>query len=259
MKKIILISIVFLMFFLVGFSQDITGPVLKKELAGKYEGEQKKGLANGKGTATGTDTYTGDFLKGLPDGIGVYTDSNGNVYKGSFLLGVKEGKGEFQPSASSTEKPMTGYWMDDKYIGKDKINPYEISNKIGSVSPRIYSTGPGNVIDITVIDPYDNSNTGATIQLIGQGSPREDTSYKKYYYDDVKFPVEFDIRYQVRNKIGGMSMNASMTPDKVSNAAAGSSPLRQTSGGVNNDTPLVNNSIHIKINKPGKWSITLKN
>ena len=228
MKKIILIATVFLMFFLIGHSQDITGPVLKKELAGKYEGDQKKGLANGKGTATGTDTYTGEFQKGLPDGIGVYTDNLGNVYKGSFRFGLKEGKGEFIPAASSTEKPMTGYWMDDKYIGKDKI------------------------------DPYDNSNTSATIQLIGQGSPREDTSYKKYYYDDVKFPVEFDIRYQVRPKMGSIG-SGSMTPDKVSNSAAGASPLRQTSGGITADTPLVNNSIHIKITKPGKWSITLKN
>ena len=58
--------------------------------------------------------------------------------------------------------------------------------------------------------------------------------------------------------MGGIG-SGSMTPSSVSNAAAGGSPLRQTSGGINSDTPLVNNSIHIKINKPGKWSITLKN
>ena len=255
MKKIILVTTVFLMFFLIGFSQNSNGPVLKKELVGKYEGEQKKGLANGKGTATGTDTYTGDFIKGLPDGVGVYTDSNGNVYKGSFRLGLREGKGEFIPPASSTEKPMTGYWMDDKYVGKDKIEPYEISKKLGSVSPRIYSTGPGNVIDITVVDPYDNSNVAANIQMIGQGSPREDSSYHKYFFDDVKFPIEFDIRYQVRTKLGGIG-TGSMTSDNVSNS---SSPLRKTDGGITSNTPLADNSIHIKINKPGKWTITLKN
>jgi len=42
MKKIILIATVFLMFFFVGHSQDVTGPVLKKELAGKYEGIKKR-------------------------------------------------------------------------------------------------------------------------------------------------------------------------------------------------------------------------
>ena len=231
MKKFILFTIAFLAFFMVGVCQNSDGPVLKKELAGKYDGELKKGLANGKGTATGTDTYTGDFVKGLPDGTGVYTDQSGNVYKGSFRLGVKEGKGEFIPSASSTEKPMSGYWMEDKYIGTVKIEPYEISNKMGSVSPRVYSTGPGNTIDITVIDPVDNSNVAATIQLIGQGNRRDDTSYLKYFFDDCKFPVEFDIRYQVRTKLGTLT----------------------------GPSPLSDNSVRIKINKPGKWSITLKN
>ena len=231
MKKFILITSLFLAFYLVGVSQAITGPVLKKELAGKYEGEQKKGLAQGKGTATGKDSYTGDFKAGLPDGIGVYTDSVGNVFKGSFKYGLKEGKGEFTSPPSSGEKAMTGYWMDDKYMGKDRVDPYEIEQKVGSVSPRIYMTGPGNVIDITVVDPVDNSNVAANIQMIGQGNPRNDTSYNKYFFEDVKFPIEFDIRYQVRNKLGG----------------------------INGSTAMADNSIRFKITKPGKWSITLKN
>lgn len=231
MKKIILFTIAFLMFFVAGFSQNNNTPVLKKELVGKYEGEQKKGLAQGKGTATGSDTYTGEFKKGLPDGIGVYTDSQGNVFKGAFREGLKEGKGEFIPAASSTEKPMTGYWMDDKYLGKEKVEPYEVSNKVGSVSPRIYSTGPGNTIDITVVDPYDNSNVVANIYMKGEANPREDSSYHKYFYEECKFPIEFDIRYQVRPKLGG----------------------------INGSTALSDNSVHIKIVKPGKWSITLKN
>jgi hypothetical protein len=255
MKKIILITTVFLMFVLIGFSQTITGPVLKKELVGKYEGDQKKGLAQGKGTATGTDTYVGEFKKGLPDGEGVYTDNMGNVFKGTFRDGLKEGKGEFIPAANSNDKPMTGYWMGDKYIGKNKIEPYEVSNKVGSVSPRIYSTGPGNTIDITVVDPTDNSNVSATISVIGIANPREDTSYIKYFFEECQFPIEFDIRYQVRTK-GGSIGAGSMTPDKVLNP---STPLRQTNGGINSNTSLADNSIHIKITKPGKWTITLKN
>lgn len=230
MKKLILITSLFLAFYLVGVGQTITGPVLKKELAGKYEGEQKKGLAQGKGTATGKDSYTGEFKAGLPDGVGVYTDSVGNVFKGTFKFGLKEGKGEFTPAPSSGEKALTGYWMEDKYMGKDRVDPYEIEHKEGSVQPRIYSTGPGNVIDITVVDPVDNSNIAATIQLIGQGNARTDSSYNKYFFEDVKFPVEFDIRYQCRTKLG-----------------------------MNSNSAMADNSIRIKITKPGKWSITLKN
>ncbi|MDP4239948.1 MAG: hypothetical protein Q8904_10820 [Bacteroidota bacterium] len=232
MKKIILFATFFLAFYSFGVCQNEKGPVLKKELAGKYEGEQKKGLANGKGTATGKESYTGDFIKGLPDGQGVYTDSLGNVYKGAFRYGLKEGKGEFIPASSSNEQPKSGYWMDDKYMGKDRVDPYEITNKIGNVSPRIYSTGPGNTIDITAIDPVDNANIAATINMIGRGNPRNDTSYNKYFFDDVSFPIEFDIRYRCRTKLGF-----------------------NTTG----DTPMADNSIHIKINKGGKWSITLKN
>lgn len=230
MKKLILITVLFLVFYLVGVSQTTSGPVLKKELAGKYDGEQKKGLAQGKGTASGKDSYTGEFKAGLPDGVGVYTDSLGNVYKGAFKYGLKEGKGEFTPKSSTGEKVMTGYWMDDKYMGKDRVDPYEIMSKVGSVSPRIYSTGPGNVIDITAIDPVDNANIAATIQLIGQGNARNDTSYNKYFFEDVKFPVEFDIHYQCKSKMGMSGISGT-----------------------------VDNSIRIKISKPGKWSITLKN
>ena len=254
MKKLILITSLFLAFYLVGVSQN-SGPVLKKELVGKYEGEQKKGLAQGKGTATGKESYTGEFKAGLPDGIGIYTDSVGNVFKGTFKYGIKDGKGEFIPSPTSGEKAMTGYWMDDKYVGKDKVEPYEVTSKVGSVSPRIYSIGPGNVIDITVVDPTDNSNVSATIQVIGQGNSREDTSYHKYFFEDCKFPIEFDIRYQVRSK-GGSIGAGTMAANIDKNTA---NPLRDSSGGVNSNTSLVDNSIHIKIIKPGKWSITLKN
>jgi len=227
MKKIVILSIILCAFYFTGLSQKLDGPVLKKELVGKYEGEQKKGLANGKGTATGKDSYTGEFKKGLPDGDGVYTDSLGNVYKGAFRLGKKEGKGEFMPVPSSNEKPMIGFWQDDKYVGKVKIDPYEITNKTGSVSPRIYSTGPGNKIEIDVLDPYDNSLVDANIFMIGQGNSRNDTSYHKYFCEDAVFPIEFDINYSCRTKLGGTAMVAS--------------------------------TIRIKLNKPGSWMITLKN
>jgi hypothetical protein len=44
--------------------------VLMPEISGSYTGKCKKGLAQGKGLAIGTDTYEGRFLKGLPDGTG---------------------------------------------------------------------------------------------------------------------------------------------------------------------------------------------
>ena len=45
--------------------------VLAETLAESYEGDCKKGLADGKGKAIGTDSYEGGFKKGLPEGEGV--------------------------------------------------------------------------------------------------------------------------------------------------------------------------------------------
>ena len=226
MKKVVFLSIILCTFYFIGLSQKLDGPVLKKELVGKYEGDLKKGLANGKGTATGKDSYTGEFKKGLPDGDGVYTDSLGNVFKGVFRLGKKDGKGTFTPVSSSNEPPMIGYWQDDKYVGKDRIEPYEISNKTGSVQPHIFTTGPGDKVEISVIDGG-NTNEYVTpnIYFVGQ-AVTQGYSSGRTYYEQVKFPIEFDINYTCSNKL---------------------------------KTSTISSTIRIKINKPGNWAITLKN
>ncbi|NWJ49402.1 MAG: hypothetical protein HXX14_00925 [Bacteroidetes bacterium] len=224
MKKIVLLSFILCAFYFTTLSQTIEGPVLKKELAGKYEGGQKKGLAHGTGTAIGIDSYTGEFKKGLPDGDGVYTDSQGNVFKGSFRLGKKEGKGIFTPVQSANEQPMIGYWEDDKYVGKEKIEPYVISNKTGACNPRIYAAGPGNKIEISAINPVNSSYLGINIFMIGKATDRYSSG--RYYYEECSFPIEFDMNYNSSNKLG---------------------------------TAMIANTVRIKINKPGNWVITLRN
>ena len=49
------------------------------------------------GRFTGNDghTYTGEFEKGKPHGIGTYTYSDGNIYKGRFKDGKPHGKGTY--------------------------------------------------------------------------------------------------------------------------------------------------------------------
>ena len=225
MKKYILLSVLFCAFGFYGKSQKIEWSVLKKELVGTYVGELKKGLANGQGTATGQDSYTGEFKKGLPDGKGVYTDSEGNIYQGSFLKGYKEGKGVLTyKGENNKESVMTGYWEADKYIGKEKLDPYEISNQSGAVNPRIYSAGPGSKVEISVINPVNSAFLAASIFYTGQANPR--ASSGRYYYEEAVFPMEFDIQYNCSNKLG---------------------------------TATIANRIRIKINKPGNWIITLKN
>ena len=57
--------------------------------ASTYEGEVKKGKANGVGIFTFSDgsTYEGKVSKNRIHGIGIYTDSQGKVYEGKFRYG----------------------------------------------------------------------------------------------------------------------------------------------------------------------------
>ena len=56
-------------------------------LKGKYSGGCKQGRAEGFGTAIGTDTYSGNFKKGLPDGEGKY---NGKMEHGTMETGKRD-------------------------------------------------------------------------------------------------------------------------------------------------------------------------
>ena len=224
MKKYIVLVVMTFSLTLSAYSQKIEWSVLKKELVGTYTGELKKGLANGKGTAKGQDEYTGDFKKGLPDGVGVYTDSLGNVYTGAFRNGKKEGRGIMTLANPKTDSVIKGYWEFDKYIGAERIEPYEVSNKTGSANPRIFSTGAGNRVEISIIDPVSHGFLDGTIFFTGQASPR--TTSGRFYYEDAVFPLEFDIQYTCSNKLG---------------------------------TARIASTIRIKISKPGNWIVTINN
>jgi len=148
MKKLLFI-ISFALLNNISFAQDCN--VLLDGLKGEYEGECKKGVANGSGTAKGTDTYTGEFKKGLPHGFGKYTWANGDEFDGEWVKGKKYGKGRmFYASDDVTEKIVSGYWVKDEYIGK-----YEKPYKVWSKSPlvtgvRADKNGDNNEIRIVV-------------------------------------------------------------------------------------------------------------
>lgn len=221
--KSMLIASIFAFCSLCVTSQELQGPVLKKELVGKYEGEIKKGLAHGQGTAIGLDAYTGHFSKGLPDSEGTYTFENGDVYRGEFSKGLFSGKGVLTCKKAHGDSIVDGYWQEGLYLGKVQIAPYEITNKTGSVNPRITNTGDGNQVEIVVMDPF---NKYIVPQILVIGECTQQSYYARTLFADAVFPLTFDIRYSCTNK---------------------------TSSGI------INSTIRIKINKPGNWQITLRN
>jgi len=66
-------------------------------LRGAYEGDcdERTEMAQGKGEAKGADTYVGDFVKGRPEGKGIYKWENGAHLDGSFKVGKAHGQGVY--------------------------------------------------------------------------------------------------------------------------------------------------------------------
>src|SRR6266700_3187705 len=75
-------------------------------LKGQYAGGCKNGVAEGNGTSAGTDSYTGNFKNGYPDGEGKYTWKNGSTYEGSWKMGLFDGNGTLTKVSNSTDKTL---------------------------------------------------------------------------------------------------------------------------------------------------------
>jgi hypothetical protein len=117
------------------YSQDQSDcKVLKTELIGKYQGGCNNGLAEGYGVARGQETYIGAFRKGLPEGKGEYSYSDGSVYKGFWKKGLRDGEGEMRYRVGERDSMIAGLWKNDKFTGKSKSNSqgdYEVIARTG--------------------------------------------------------------------------------------------------------------------------------
>lgn len=141
MKKILFASI--LVISLQSFSQNCT--VVPEALKGTYEGGCKKDKAEGTGTATGTDSYTGEFKTGYPDGKGKYNWKNGDWYDGSWKKGQREGQGSMHYLVvGGKDSTVTGFWKKDKYFGLYE-KPYIIHSKTPDITTADVEVTKGTV------------------------------------------------------------------------------------------------------------------
>jgi hypothetical protein len=207
MKKLVLISILFFVFVMNGFSQ-FDCKVLVDNLQGQYNGDCKKGLANGEGSAKGIDTYIGNFRKGFPNGFGVYTYENGSNYIGKFRKGLKDGYGLKNTITEAGDLVQYyGLWMADSLIVPDdsralfKVN---LSKGIKIVDPKLtrdiskknevwINFQVDGVIDKSVI--FENAEISNGKQI----DTKERSLNTLVAFEDIKeFPVTINLKYQIR-------------------------------------------------------------
>ena len=119
-----------------------------------YEGEVKKGKADGIGVFTFSDgsTYEGKVSKNRIHGKGKYTDSQGKTYEGKFRYGTFKIKIDAKTREVIKIKPKTGLKVSGEVKGagkasvkwfeavKNSSGTYEISVK-GEVDMEEYLAG----------------------------------------------------------------------------------------------------------------------
>ncbi len=207
MKNLTLLSILFFIFISNGFSQ-YDCKVLVEKLQGQYNGDCKKGLANGEGYAKGVDSYTGRFKKGLPNGFGVYTYENGSNYIGKFRKGLKDGYGLLNTITEAGDLVQDyGLWMADSLIVPNdskalfKVN---ISKGIKVVDPKLTRdiTTKNQVWINFQVDGVTDKSVVISEAEISNGK-QIDTKARSLNtliaFDNIEeFPVTIKLKYEIR-------------------------------------------------------------
>lgn len=172
--------------------------VLKKEIAGTYEGGCKKGLAHGKGKSVGTDVYDGQFRKGLPHGKGKYTTADGAVYIGEWKKGFRDGEGEYTYKIEDRDTTVVGIWKADIYLGPKPKKPTVIRVE-GLDRYSIHREGEGNRIRI---DIYMNGTPNTRLESFSiiSSTGNEFTMGSSFGYENIIYPVLVKISYVTWNK-----------------------------------------------------------
>lgn len=181
--------------------------VFKPEIAGKYSGKCKNGLAHGKGKAVGQDTYTGQFSKGLPQGTGTYTWANGDTYIGDWELGLRQGQGTLRFKSNGKDSTLTGIWEKDEYKGPVPPQP----RVIHSVSIERFSiTKSGGVKNRVLINFYQNGtiNRGIENLMLFTSSGTNTSLGQSIGYENIIFPVTIKVSYSTWNKAHAVIINA---------------------------------------------------
>ena len=197
--------------------------VLIPELAGTYSGDCKTGLADGTGEALGEDYYRGEFVKGYPEGNGIYFWKNGAKYDGEWKKGMRHGKGRYEFTYHDRVSVQDGEWKNDKYMGIKIPPPYSIDyrSNIGRVTCFKEGDRPYIKYRFSRAGSYNSSVS----ELLMQSSSGSEKTFPEFTgYEQVEFPF--------RGKLTFTAPNAWYSA-------------------------MINCELRITINQPGAWIVTI--
>jgi len=169
-------------------------------IAESYSGDCKNNLANGNGIAQGTDHYEGQFKKGFPNGKGTYTWANGSFYNGQWKKGLKTGIGKMVFRTNTGDSVVTGYWENDKYVGKRIVSSYSVLRNRGVVRYGFRKiTDKGNDVVIKIfLGSESNSNIEGFSMVYDNGD--EYVLGSSYAIQNIQFPLKVKITYRTWNQ-----------------------------------------------------------
>jgi len=181
--------------------------VLKPGIDENYTGKCKKGLAHGKGSASGVDQYDGHFKKGLPDGEGTYKWATGETYIGDWNDGYRQGEGVFIFTLDGKESLLDGIWAKDEFIGKklpkprvlqmDNVNRYSIRNA-------------GGILNRVLVDLKQNGSRNVSVEnysIVSSGGTETSQGLSRGF-ENISFPVNIMVRYTTWNELKTYKYNA---------------------------------------------------
>ena len=170
-------------------------------IADRYEGECKKGLAHGEGFATGKDTYRGNFVRGFPEGKGIYTWSTGEVFDGEWIEGQRDGFGIFSFRVNNVDSVLAGYWKEDRYVGQEYHRyEYKVLEKRDIDDARfLRMSHSGDQVRIRFFRSG-VENSDLTNLLLWGDSGYQSISYNGF--ESITFPFSGQVTYSTSTKLG---------------------------------------------------------
>ena len=172
--------------------------VLVPGLGGKYSGDCKAGLAEGTGEALGEDYYKGEFVKGYPEGEGIYLWKNGAKYDGEWKKGMRHGKGRYEFTNHDKDSVLVGEWKNDKFMGMKIPPPYNIEYR--SNIGRVTCTKVGDRPYVKYRFSRAGGETSSLSGLLMQSNSGSERSYPEFTgYEQVEFPFRGKLTYTAPN------------------------------------------------------------